>query len=393
MTGRIGRPWTTLWSGGRRGAESPGRRIVVWVAALVLAASWRPVARGEVNAQQSRALAASSVDLDLDPATGVILVWTEDGSSRREAAGLMAQSNAYRITRRYVTNIMGCTATDEEIARAFAVPDSGACGFSLKVVYDRRADVESLLASLTVDRQIIRERIAQRAGTYLPQIPRSNVVRVLFVLASQSMFDAATMDGAGPVDSTAVVLVNLSEVLGYGESLASRRAALEHVLAHEVFHAGIRTSAPSLEGWKDFPWSAHDPIGYIARVMLEEGVAHYIDWKDRDGSDSLFTPMPGPRERFAFTQLTRACKHLTGVARSPAYLDEILQLAATGPLWSKYGAISGMFAAYRIERVRGAEGLRSVVEAGPLAFLRAYEEVAAADTSALALPEQLIRSK
>jgi hypothetical protein len=68
---------------------------------------------------------------------------------------------------------------------------------------------------------------------------------------------------------------------------------------------------------------------------------------------------------------------------------EVLQLAATGELWTKYGAISGMFAAFRIEMALGLEGLREAVAAGPKEFLRIYSEVADRNPALSSLPWEL----
>src|SRR5262249_10342055 len=174
----------------------------------------------------------------------------------------------------------------------------------------------------------------------------------------------------------------------WGETTADRIETLEHVLAHEAFHAGMREVEPDLPGWKSSEPAAADTgswggnsggaaadIAQVTRVMLDEGIAHYIDWQDRPGADSLFTWTPSARESHAFEQLATAIRRLKAPGDEADRL-EVVGLAGNGPLWSKYGAISGMFAAHRIEMARGHAALRRVVAAGPVAFIRAYREVA-----------------
>ena len=88
------------------------------------------------------------------------------------------------------------------------------------------------------------------------------------------------------------------------------------VLAHETFHAVLRQVEYGKPGWERY----HDPmntIDYIARVMLDEGVAHYIDWKGRAGADTLFAARLSSREQRAFDQLALACRRLQDPRTDP----------------------------------------------------------------------------
>jgi hypothetical protein len=97
-------------------------------------------------------------------------------------------------------------------------------------------------------------------------------------------------------------------------------------------------------------------------------------------------------ERRAFERLATA---LDRIHLNPSREDrlEAVQLAGHGPLWSKYGAISGMFAAHRIEMARGLAGLREAVAAGPDEFLRTYRGVAAHNPALLRISSELIVNK
>jgi hypothetical protein len=282
---------------------------------------------------------------------------------------------------------MNCVPSDVEVANAILAPSTaGVCGFGLDPAWKERASIDSLLYLLVERSDAVRATVARDVSGYVPHAAW-RPVRVWFVIASRWMFDAVTLDRA--FDKAApVVLFNLSEALEYGGNTEDRAAIVERVLAHETFHAALRQIEYGPVGWFKYhePRNAYD---HIARVMLDEGVAHFIDWKGRAGADTLFSAKPGAREKKAFEQLALACKRLRDPYTDPGERAEILGLASTGPLWSKYGAISGMFAASRVERAWGADSLKGIVERGPESLLRAYAAIAAADTSLKALPKEL----
>jgi hypothetical protein len=283
---------------------------------------------------------------------------------------------------------VSCPTTRLELERALADPDSGVCGFGLQPAWRARASIDSLVRAIEADRAGIAARVAARAKAYLPAAPH-RPVRYWFLLASQSTFDAITLDASADGDSAPSVVVNLSDVLYYAPDTRGRMAALEHTLAHEAFHAVLHQIRRTDSRWVAFRTGPLVAPKHIAEVMVDEGVAHYVDRKDRPGADTLFTARPGGRERFAFSQLALACRRLRGGRPGSPSWWEVIQLASSGPLWSKYGAISGMFAAFRIERAFGRDSLVGAIQAGPPGFLRLYGEAAAADTSLAKLPSDL----
>jgi hypothetical protein len=338
-------------------------------------------------ADPSRPLAPGDLALDLSPAAEVLSLWLEPTDDNHVRARAIATELPYRTLREYLSSIMSCVASDAEIERAIVVPDSGGvCGFGLEPAYRERAALDSLVRALVLRNDALVARVTRDAGAYVPDAPW-RPIHVYFVLSSRDLFDAVTLDH-GLDTSGPVVVFNLSEALGYGASTEERARIVERVLAHETFHAAVRQIEYDRPAWHRY----HEPANafdYITRVMLDEGVAHYIDWKGRDGSDTLFTAKVGGREKRAFEQLALACRRIRDPQTDPGERSEILGLAATGPIWSKYGAISGMFAAWRIERALGRDSLRAIVERGPQEFLREYGAVAAADTTLKRLPKEL----
>ena len=343
-------------------------------------------ARASAASGASRPLAAGDIALDLSPAAEVLSLWLKPTDAIRVRARAVATGLPYRTLREFLTTIMSCVPSDAEIERAIAVPDSSVCGFGLETAYRQRAALDSLVRALVLRNDALRSRTAGDAGAYLPKAPW-RPIPVYFVISSSYLFDAVTLDH-GLENSGPVVVFNLTEALTYGESTEERASIVERVLAHETFHAAVRQIETDKPGWTRY----HEPangIDYIKRVMLDEGVAHYIDWKRRAGSDTLFTTTVGGREKRAFDQLALACRRIRDPQTDPGALSEIIELAATGPIWSKYGSISGMFAAWRIERALGRDSLRALVARGPEEFLRKYRGVASADTTLKRLPKEL----
>ena len=344
----------------------------------------------------ARGLRTADLDLDLTPTSQVLALWRRygrtgsgDGRSRAEARRI-ADTVPYRTLRAYLREQFTCGATAEEVARGIELPDSGICGFGMDPAFRDRAALASLDSALAVHRPAIATRAAARAAAYLPTAASWKPIHIWFVVASQTMFDAATLP---PTEGrpAPVILINLTEVLSYGATTSERLAELEHVLAHETFHAGMRQVDRSLPGWAVQAGGVVPDVAQVARVMLDEGVAHYIDWRDRPGTDSLFTWKPSGREAHAFAQLATAVRRLNDPRSQGGDRLEILQLAGNGPLWSKYAAISGLFAAYRIEMARGRAALRRAVVGGPVDFIRLYREVAAHNPVLNGAPKELIQ--
>ena len=378
----------------------------------------------------ARGIRVSDVVLDTSPARRVLALWKStpragsgDGRSRAEATRI-AETRPYHTLRVFLRQF-ACNGTEAQVARAIESPDSGLCGFGMDPAYQSQDSIAAMVRELDARGDSLRRRIVARAGRYLPEGRGWRTTSVWFVIASQGMFDAVTLDGGSferdwrgrkvavdpalPRKGEPVILVNLTEVLTYGGTTKQRIDELENVLAHEMFHAGMRILEPQLTGWAEGGaggggggqagggggggMGSRDPdLRYIARVMLDEGIAHYVDWRDRPEADTLFIWKPSINETRAFERLAITVDRFRRDP-NPENRREALQLAGHGPLWSKYGAISGMFAAYRIEMARGLAALREAVAAGPSEFLRTYREVALRNPVLARVPVDLIQNQ
>ena len=348
--------------------------------------------RGNVRSMQSQ-----DVLIDPGPARQVLSLWKStvrtgsgDGRSRATAARI-AQSPAYGTLRQFLREQFACVTKDDEVARAIELPDSGVCGFGLDPAYTDRDALAAVLDEMDSRGEGLRTRLVARAARYLPEGAPWRKTTIWFVISSQTTFDAVTLvPPSGVAGGGPVVLVNLTDVLAYGATTQERVDGLEHVLAHELFHAGMRVIESGLPGWTPYRRTTNE-VAFVAKGMLEEGVGHYIDFRDRPGSDSLFTWKPSSRETHAFDRLSAAMGNLRHVHSGRVRRTEIADMAVTGPTWGKYGAISGMFAAHRIEAARGPEALRQAIAAGPGEFLRTYRDVATTNPRLARLPADLVR--
>jgi len=365
------------------------------------AAKLRPPAATKVErrAAPERPLTAASVILDVSPATRVLSLWKRGG--RAGSGNGLTRADAYRIARTlpyqtlrvFLREQFRCAPSEDEVARAIELPDSGICGFGMDPAYKNRDSIFAMVNAVSARRVALASQIATDVSRYLPAARSWKKVRIWFVISSQAMFDAVSLRASADGDSVPTILINLTDVLSYGETTKERMETLEHVLAHEVFHAGLRQAETRLPGWSDYRDNDLSDFAYVRRTVLDEGIAHYIDWRERPGSDSLFTWKPSSRETFAFSQLATACRRLKQPGAARGDLIEIIQLAGSGPLWSKYGAISGMFAAHRIEAALGRRVLRRVVEAGPDEFLKTYRQVARRNPALSGIPAELITQR
>jgi len=380
----------------RRRYPAPAGRAPFRAAALLLS-----LTIAVPSAALARPLAASDVVLDLSPATDLLASWPKAGTgtadaprrvraAERRAALALGRTPAYRALRAFIAAENRCTLADAEFARAVTHPDSTLCGLSLQPAYVDRDQIRTLAAELRSHSDSLAIWIAAEAGRYLPSAEEWRPVRFWFVVSSRWSFDAVTLSPEMAATTEPIVLINLTEVIGYGANTNERVRTLAHVMAHEAFHSALRQRERLLVGWAKYQQPIRSPLDYIARVMTDEGVAHWIDWGGRPGADSIFTrSVPGPHEAKAFDQLAIATRRVRDRDSDFEGRTEVLQMASNGPLWSKYGAISGMFAAYRIESQLGLDSLRAAVTGGPSEFLKMYGRVAAADTLLKRVPAAL----
>lgn len=145
--------------------------------------------------------------------------------------------------------------------------------------------------------------------------------------------------------------------------------SMQGLMLHEAFHSVFgRFRLRSVE-WRRWERSrSRRPIHRLLRIVLDEGIAHYLQRRKRLRTE----PLPMPKVRRAFAALNRAAAQLTrpGVKRST--VDRLLRTARQGRYWRKYGSIAGMTMAFFADRIEGMAPLRLAIRCGPLHLVEAW---------------------
>lgn len=154
------------------------------------------------------------------------------------------------------------------------------------------------------------------------------------------------------------IFINLASVVRlYGRSTAERIANLTSVIEHEVFHIRFANLRKTSARWASFDESSY--ANALILNTLDEGIAHFIGHRSR---------LPGYVEtnRTDFQQcVSRYMTVETDILTRELSPDEFRSMffnGVTGRFWSKYIAVTGMLAAYRILKERGWTGLRACLE-------------------------------
>lgn len=182
------------------------------------------------------------------------------------------------------------------------------------------------------------------------------------------------------------IITNLYEKKGY--NLINH---LSHSMTHELFHlvfAKYKEISPRWKNKKDTT-----PTDSLVELIQNEGIAHYISHDQREKLISGYNKSTDYKEheRDAFNQLESAVKLLSNPDASKKKKDELLMKADAGRFWSKYGAISGMFMAYHIERKLGKAAIKESIAGGANLFLEKYDKVQIANPELPVLPLELKR--
>lgn len=156
----------------------------------------------------------------------------------------------------------------------------------------------------------------------------------------------------------------------YGETTEKQFNILTSIMSHELFHFVFRNYQNQSSNYQKIP--DKDYFGQLLDIIQNEGIAHYIDRKNNLMSDfSKYEKY----QRENFDKLDLALNQLYSKNISDKTKQEILQNANVGKYWSKYGAISGMFMAYHIERLLGKEALTNTIRNGNESFIITYQEL------------------
>jgi hypothetical protein len=96
-------------------------------------------------------------------------------------------------------------------------------------------------------------------------------------------------------------------------------------------------------------------------------------------------------EREAFKQLEIAVKQLFDGSLGDKEKENVLMNADCGKYWNKFGAISGKFRAYHIEKRFGAQAIQESLLKGPYRFIELYKKVQAENEILPKLPAGVLK--
>lgn len=228
----------------------------------------------------------------------------------------------------------------------------------------------------------IEDTILERALTYIPNDYILNTTcNIYFVLTGWEWGDAYVCTVKKESKQFAIsekgeptIMINLSLISKlYGETVEEQSNILNGVLSHEIFHflfAIYKRESPKYNQKRDTTI-----IGQLCEVIQNEGIAHYIDMKPEIIRDYKKSQKLQEREFNNIKELNNSFIQLISTGLTKVQKQEILQKANVGKYWSKYGAITGMFIAYHIEKEKGKIGLQESVQKGPIYFLKQYIEI------------------
>ena len=127
------------------------------------------------------------------------------------------------------------------------------------------------------------------------------------------------------------------------------------VIKHEIAHVLLAELLKKTD--------EDNPLNLLDYITLNEGIAHFIGYP-RDQASMLSENVNRWKE--AEKALENAKVMLSTPKLSNEERDSLIQKSNTGTYWGKYAAISGMFRAANIYKIKGATGLRDCVLRGNL---------------------------
>lgn len=180
------------------------------------------------------------------------------------------------------------------------------------------------------------------------------------------------------------IIVNLTLVAKlYGDTPKKQYELITtDTIPHELFHFVLEKYKKKyyLDNKKDKSYIEH-----LVDLIQNEGIAHYINFKNElQNNYHKYKKY----ESDAFNQLKVAMEKLNKPSLNEEEKQKILMAANVGKYWSKYGAISGMFITYHIEKNCGIGAIQESIKLGTDYFIKIYKDIQLKNSELPELPEQ-----
>ena len=249
--------------------------------------------------------------------------------------------------------------------------------YGLNLAYQERTKTSKLLQKI---QEADFDTVAiKRALEYFPNDTEIKTdANVYYVLTGWEWGDAYVrkikkVNGKYKIEENgkSVLIFNLSLFTKlYGETTDEQFQTLTDIMSHELFHFAFNEFKKQSENYPHI--SKTDFKELLICTVQNEGIAHYIDRKE--DLKANFDKFKKYQEK-NFEKLNEALKLLSSKQIDDMKKNEILQKANVGKYWSKYGAISGMFMAYHIERILGKKAITKTIKNGAESFIKTYIEL------------------
>lgn len=190
-----------------------------------------------------------------------------------------------------------------------------------------------------------------------------------------------TLDSKGEPTS----FFNLTKISRtYGNTLEEIITALQGVMAHEAFHVLFDNYKKQSNAYK--PLSNENE--QLLSLIHNEGIAHYVCYRnDMKNSFSSFHDF----QSGSFDVLNESISILNADSTTAETKETLIARANIGSFWDKYGAISGMFMAYHIEKELGFDALVETVRTGDAEFVKTYNSACLRNTTLPQIGESIIQ--
>lgn len=249
--------------------------------------------------------------------------------------------------------------------------------YRLNLAYQEKENTQKLLNKIKVSR--FDTLVIDRAVQYFPDdFKIKTSADIYYVLTGWKWGDAyvrkiENVKGKYKITNQGkpTLIFNLSLFAKlYGKTTDEQFQTLSDIMSHELFHFAFKNYQKNSPNYQII--SDSDYFNKLLEIVQDEGIAHYIDMQN-----NLRTNFSKYQEyqNENFNNLNKALKLLSSENINAEEKQGLLTSSNVGKYWSKYGAISGMFMAYHIERLIGKDAITNTIKGGPISFISIYKEL------------------
>jgi hypothetical protein len=282
--------------------------------------------------------------------------------------------------------------------KTFSINDSlKSDPYGLRLAWFQR-DKSSLLLN-KIKKYSFQGEIVDRIKPYIPtDYPLDVECNVYFVLTGWEWGDGmvrkiTNIDNQYKVteQGESVIIVNLSIITKlYGGNINKLlNDNISNTISHELFHFVFAEYRNVSSYWKSNRDTTN--IGQLVEIIQNEGIAHYLSHNQKQNLIENYNTSSKLKEheKEAFKQLYIAVKQLLNTELSKQEKVNILMKSNTGKYWDKFGAITGKFMVYHIEKEYGEQAIQESLSKGAYYFLKLYNKLQIENSTLQSLPEEL----